>query len=152
MRKPAVYRVLEGSFMKLCLRCTIADWFRKNHKWTRGHSSKQNHRIMQPSSKSIRICESRCYKRDQATVSIYFDCGEPSRNDEDETPSNKFARLLPRFWKGNEWIYSGDNKLVYQTLHPPEILLSHSRACNGSFSYCQLKSNSSSAHGQKTTL
>ena len=71
MRKP-VYRVLQGSFMKLCLRCTIADWFRNNHKWTRGHSSQQDHAIMQPSSKSIRICESRCYKRDQATVSVDF--------------------------------------------------------------------------------
>ncbi|CAH3197886.1 unnamed protein product, partial [Porites evermanni] len=29
-------------------------------------------------------------------------CREPSRNNEDEKPSTKFARLLPRFWKGNE--------------------------------------------------
>ena len=29
-------------------------------------------------------------------------CREPSRNNDDETPSTKFARLLPRFWNGNE--------------------------------------------------
>ena len=44
--------------------------------------------------------ESRCYKCDQAAVSVT--CREPSRNNEDEKPSTKFARLLPRFWKGNE--------------------------------------------------
>ena len=98
------YKVPSRSF-QLCLRGTIVDWFRKNHKWTRGHTSQQDHAIMQPSSKSIRICESRCYKRDQATVSVDFGCGEPSRNHKDETPSNKFARLLQRFWKGNQIIY-----------------------------------------------
>ena len=62
-------------FLKRCVSgCTIADWFRKNHKWTRGHSSQQDHVILRAyvkkhysSSKSIRIYESRCYKRDQAT-------------------------------------------------------------------------------------
>ena len=37
----------------------------------------------------------------------------------------------------------GKAKLVCQILHPPEILLSHSRACNGSFCYCKIKSHSS---------
>ena len=42
-------------------------------------------------------------------------CREPSRNNEDEKPSTKFARLLPRFWKGNErYLLS---KLI---LHPLE--------------------------------
>ena len=61
----------------MCLRCTIADWLRKNHKRTRGHSSQQDHAILRayvkkyyPSSKSIRIYESRGYTRDQATVSV----------------------------------------------------------------------------------
>ena len=42
----------------------------------------------------------RCRKRHQPTVSVDFGGREPSRNYEDETPSTKFARLLPRVWKG----------------------------------------------------
>ena len=58
-----------------------------------------------PSSKNIRVHEPRCYKRDHASVSVDFGCREPSHNHEDETPSTKCARLLPRFWKDNERIY-----------------------------------------------
>ena len=89
----------------MCLRCTVAVWFRKNHKWTRGHSSQQDHAILwayvkkhYSPSKSIRIYEFRCYKGDQATVSVDFGCREPSRNHEDEAPSTKFARLRITNW------------------------------------------------------
>ena len=52
------------------------------------------------------------------------------------------------FGKAMRELFYANNKLVYQLLHPPEILLSHSKACNGSFCYCKIKYNSSSAHGQ----
>ena len=42
---------------------------------------------------------------------------------------SKFAKFAPSLL---------DHKLVYQLLHPPEILLSHSRACNGSFCFEKL--------------
>ena len=76
-------------------------------------------------------------------------CLEPSSNNEDETPSTKFARLLPRFWQGNERYDWANNKLVCQIFHALEILLSCSRARIGSFFYCKIKFDFSNAHGQK---
>lgn len=38
-------------------------------------------------------------------ICLLFGCTECLRNHKDETPSTKFARLLPRFWNGNERIY-----------------------------------------------
>ena len=54
--------------------------------------------MLNSSSESIRIYEFRCYKGDQATVSVDFGCREPSRNHEDEAPSTKFARLRITNW------------------------------------------------------
>ena len=66
-------------FLKRCASDVQLKIGSESHKWTRGHSSQQDHVILclsvkkhYPSSKSIRIYESRCYKHDQATVSIAF--------------------------------------------------------------------------------
>ena len=66
MRKP-LSRVLQGSLkdMSQMYNCRVAQ-----------KELQMDQKAHYPSSKSIRIYESKCYKRDQATVSVDFGCGE----------------------------------------------------------------------------
>ena len=141
----------------MCLRCTIADWFRKNHKWTRGHSNQQDHAILWAyvkkhylSSKSIRIYESRCYKLDQATVSIDFGRGEPNHvTMKMKHPAPSLLDYCQDFGKAmRESIKQITNWSTKCFNHRKSYYPIPELTNYGSFRYCKIKSNSSSPQGQ----